>query len=78
MKKYLIVLLIAAAFAFVSCEKVPEVSLDKVSEEMGYRGGVLEFDVTANCDWEINAQVMTSICSRYPSGPAAQAPRPLP
>lgn len=75
MKKYLIVLLIAAAFAFVSCEKVPEVSLDKVSEEMGYRGGVLEFDVTANCDWEIicsSDDIDLLTVSQWTGGPGTQ------
>ena len=53
MKKYLIVLLIAAAFAFVSCAEDPEVNIDKETADLGYRGGVIEFDVTSNCDWEL-------------------------
>ena len=53
MKKLLTVLMIAISLAFVSCTDEPEISINKDSEEMNYKGGVLEFDVTANCDWEI-------------------------
>ena len=53
MKKYLTLWMVAFSLVFVSCTEAPEVSINKVSEEMNYKGGVLEFDVTANCDWEI-------------------------
>ena len=45
--------MIAASFVFASCADDPEISINKVSEEMNYKGGILEFDVTSNCDWEI-------------------------
>ncbi len=75
MKKYLIVLLIAAAFAFVSCEKAPEVSIDKDIIEMDYRGGTLDFSVTSNCDWEIicdSDDVDLLTVSQWTGGPGTQ------
>ena len=45
--------MVAVSFVFVSCTDDPEISLNKVAEEMNYRGGTLQFDVTSNCDWEI-------------------------
>ena len=53
MKKLLIVLLIAASFAFASCTEEPEVTLNKQSMEMDYKGGTFTFDVTSNTTWKI-------------------------
>ena len=53
MKKYLIVLMIVASFALVSCKEAPEVSISKNVVEMDYKGGSFSFDVTSNCKWEL-------------------------
>ena len=53
MKKLLTVLSIMVSLLLVSCAEDPEVNINKVSEEMNYKGGTLVFDVTSNCDWEL-------------------------
>ena len=67
--------MIAISLAFVSCADEPEVSINKQMEEMDYKGGVLEFDVTANCDWEIicdsDDQDLLTV-SQWTGGPGTQ------
>ena len=53
MKKFLIVLLTVASFAFAACTEQPEVSINKDSLEMDYKGGTFTFDVTSNTTWKI-------------------------
>ena len=51
--KHFSVLMVMALVAFVACNREPEVSIDKTSVDLSYKGGTCDLTVSANCEWEI-------------------------